>query len=189
MSDKYKIYDNERPYFITMTVVGWIDIFTRKELKLLIVDSLKYCQKYKRLDIYGWCLMPSHLHLICRADKGVNLSDILRDFKKYTSKAIVKTINEIGESRREWLIELFRRYCEHLKRDQQFKVWQDGNNAKVIVTNDFFFEKLNYIHNNPVEEMIVQNPEDYLFSSARNYADLDYLLEVIVESTKLVTYS
>jgi REP element-mobilizing transposase RayT len=189
MSDKYKIYDNERPYFITMTVVGWIDIFTRKELKLLIVDSLKYCQKYKGLDIYGWCLMPSHLHMICGADQGFNLSDILRDFKKFTSKALVKAINEIGESRNEWLIELFRRYCKHLKRDQQFKVWQDGNNAKVVVSNDFFFEKLKYIHDNPVVDMIVQTPEDYLFSSARNYADMDYLLEVIVESSELVTYS
>jgi putative transposase len=53
--------------------------------------------------------------------------------------------------------------------------------AKVIVSNEFFFEKLKYIHNNPVEDMIIQNPEDYLFSSARNYADLDYLLEVIVD--------
>jgi REP element-mobilizing transposase RayT len=188
MSDKYKIYDNDRPYFITMTAVGWIDIFTRKELKLLIVDSLQYCQKNKGLDIYGWCLMPSHLHMICSADDGFNLSDILRDFKKFTSKAIIKAIAEIGESRSEWLIELFHRYCEYLKRDQQFKVWQDGNNAKVIVSNEFFFEKLQYIHNNPVEDMIVQNPEDYLFSSARNYADLDNLLEVIVESSKLITY-
>ena len=189
MSERYKIYDNDRPYFVTMTTVGWIDVFTRKELKLLIADSLRYCQKNKGLDIYGWCLMPSHLHMICGADNGYSLSDILRDFKKFTSKTIIKAIEEIGESRREWMLELFHQYCAHLKREQNFKVWQDGNNPKVIVSNEFFFEKLQYIHNNPVEDMIVQNPEEYLFSSARNYADMDYLLEVIVESSKLITYN
>ena len=70
---------------------------------------------------------------------------------------------------------------------QKYKVWQDGNQAKIIYTSSFFYEKLNYIHNNPVEDMIVKNPENYLFSSARNYADMDYLLEVIVESSQLIT--
>lgn len=187
MSDKYKIFENDSQYFVTMTTVGWIDIFTRKELKLLIVDSLKFCHKNKGLNIYAWCLMPSHLHLICGTEKGYSLSDVLRDFKKYTSKAIVKTIPEIGESRREWMLNLFHEYCKHLKRNQQYKIWQDGNQAKIIYSPGFFYEKLNYIHNNPVDDMIVQNPEDYLFSSARNYADMDYLLEVVVESSPLIT--
>jgi REP element-mobilizing transposase RayT len=187
MSDKYKIFDNYSPYFFTMTTVGWIDIFTRKELKLLIVDSLKHCQKNKGLIIYSWCLMPSHLHLICGTENDYSLSDVLRDFKKFTSKAIVRAIHEIGESRKEWLLEMFQKYCEHLKREQQYKVWQDGNQAKIIFSPDFFYEKLNYIHNNPVEDMIVQNPEDYLFSSARNYADMEYLLDVVVESSPLIT--
>lgn len=186
MSDKYKIHDNDRPYFITMTTVGWIDVFTRKELKLLIVDSLKHCQQHKGLIIYGWCLMPSHMHIICSADDGNVLTAILRDFKKYTSKAIIKTIKEIGESRREWMLSLFSDFCAHLKRKQRFKVWQDGNHAKIIYTPAFFYEKLNYIHNNPVQDMIVKNPEEYIFSSARNYADLDSLLDVVVESTPLV---
>ena len=187
MSDKYKIIDQNSPYFLTMTIVGWIDLFTRKELKLLIVDSLKYCQKNKGLIIYAWCLMPSHLHLICSADDGFSLTDILRDFKKFTSKTIIETINIIGESRREWLSELFHKYCSHLNRKQEYKIWQDGNQAKIIYTSGFFYEKLNYIHNNPVEDMIVQHPEDYLFSSARNYADMDSLMDVVVESMPLIT--
>ena len=187
MSEKYKIHDQNAPYFLTMTSVNWIDIFTRKELKLLIVNSLEYCQKKKGLIIYAWCLMPSHLHLICSADDGYLLSDILRDFKKYTSKFIVKTVLEIGESRREWMLQLFEDACKDLKREQSYKVWQDGNQAKNIFTPEFFYEKLNYLHNNPVEDMIVQNPEDYLFSSARNYADMDSLLDVVVESMPTIT--
>lgn len=187
MSDKYKIHEQNAPYFITLTTVGWIDVFARKELKMLIVDSLKYCQQNKGLIIYAWCLMPSHLHMICNADDGYSLTDLLRDLKKFTSKAIISAIQEIGESRREWMMNLFKEFCQHLKRNQNYKVWQDGNRAKIIYTPGFFYEKLNYIHNNPVEDLIVKNPEDYMFSSARNYADLDNLLEVVIESAPLIT--
>jgi hypothetical protein len=75
-----------------------------------------------------------------------------------------------------------------LKREQEYKLWQDGNHAKVIYTNEFFYEKLNYIHQNPVQDMIVDKPEEYLFSSARNYAELSNLLDIILETTQLKTY-
>ena len=188
MSDQYKIQENDRANFLTMTTVGWVDIFTRKNHKMVIVDSLAYCQKNKGLEIYGWCLMHSHLHLICRAVDGFQLTDILRDFKKFTSKKIANQILEEPESRKEWLLPLLQKYCEHLKRDQKFKLWQDGNHAKVIYTNGFFYEKLNYIHQNPVKDMLVENAEDYLFSSARNYAERPGLLDIVLETPQLKTY-
>jgi REP element-mobilizing transposase RayT len=101
MSEKYKIWDQNKAYFLTLSVVGWIDVFTRKNHKLTIVDSLKYCQKKKGLVIYGYCLMPSHLHLIARAEDCDTLSDILRDFKKFTAKAILNQIADEPESRRD----------------------------------------------------------------------------------------
>jgi REP element-mobilizing transposase RayT len=67
MSDKYKMSDNEKAYFVTLTVLGWVDVFTRKNHKLKFVESLIYCQKHKGLAIYKWCLMYSHLHLIAKA--------------------------------------------------------------------------------------------------------------------------
>jgi len=76
-----------------------------------------------------------------------------------------------------------------LKRDQEYKVWQDGNQVIIIFSANFFYQKLNYIHNNPVKANLVVNPEDYMHSSARNYADLDYLLEVIIEPQQLITFS
>ena len=187
MADRYKIHDKNAVYFITMTIVGWIDVFTRKEQKILIVDSLKYCQQNKGLQIYGWCLMPSHLHLLCCATGKEGMSDVIRDFKKFTSKAIVKLIQEEPESRREWILQQFRDACKHLKRGQHYKVWQDSNQAKIIYTNKFFYEKLNYIHNNPVEEMLVNHPEEYMFSSARNYAGLDSFIDIILETQQLIT--
>jgi REP element-mobilizing transposase RayT len=188
MSDKYKIWDREKAYFLTLTVVGWIDIFIRKNYKLTIINSLQYCQKGKGLEIFGYCIMPSHLHLIARAEGKITLSDILRDFNKFTSKAIIRQILNRPESRRDWMLEYFRKAGENLKGITNYKFWQDGNHAEIISSNQFFDEKLNYIHNNPVEELIVERPEDYFFSSARNYAGLDNYLEIVLESVKQHTY-
>lgn len=184
MSDKYKIWDQEGAYFLTLTVVGWVDIFTRKKYKLTIIDSLKYCQKDKGLELFGYCLMPNHLHMIARADGKNTLSDILRDFKKFTSKEIVKQIINEQESRREWMLDYFRKAGENLKGITNYKLWQNGNHAEKITSNNFFDIKLEYIHNNPVEEMIVERPEDYYFSSARNYAGLSNGIDIIIESVK-----
>jgi putative transposase len=90
MSEKYKFHDPQGMYFVTMATVGWVDVFTRFELKHVIIDSLRHCQKEKGLVIHAWCLMPSHLHLIISSEN--NLSGILRDFKKHTSKELVNTI-------------------------------------------------------------------------------------------------
>ena len=178
MSGKYKIDDKEGIYFVTLTAIDWVDIFTRRELKLTIVDSLKYCQQNKGLIIYAWCLMHSHLHMIVGAKAGFDLSAILRDMKKHTAKEIIKKINDEPESRREWMLHRFEYAGKYLKRITNYKVWQDGNHAKHIITSEFMKQKLDYIHNNPVEEMIVAEPQHYLFSSAMNYAGETGLIDV-----------
>jgi REP element-mobilizing transposase RayT len=180
VSDKYKIRNTDYAHFLTITTVGWIDLFTRINHRNTIVDSLRYCQKKKGLEIYAFVIMPSHVHLMCRSQDGFTLSDIIRDFKKFTSKKLVQNITEQPESRREWLLEYFAKACAHLNKEMNYKVWQDGYHAEQIIGTKFTYEKLNYIHQNPVKERIVERPEDYIYSSARNYADLDGVLEVVV---------
>ncbi len=124
--------------------------------------------------------MSSHLHLLCKATEGFVLSDVIRDFKKFTSKKIIQTIIDEPESRREWMMNNFKKACEHLKRNQQYKVWQDGYRAELIYSNTFIKQKVDYIHNNPVKDKIVACSEDYYFSSARNYAGLDNDLDIIL---------
>lgn len=187
MSDRYKISDKNAAYFITMTVVDWLDVFSVKKQKQLIVDSLKYGQRNMGLEIYCWCLMPSHLHIICRATGEMGMSAFLRDFKKFTSKAIVKNVMDEPEDRRELFLSRFKAACSHLKRGQKYKVWQDSNHAMIIFSNKFLYQKLNYVHNNPVEAALVERPEEYMHSSARNYAGLDYLLEVVLVTPELIT--
>ena len=179
MSTKYKATTTDEAYFITITTVGWIDVFTRLNQKHVITNALKYCQENKGLEIYAYCLMSSHLHLLCKGTEGFVLSDIMRDFKRHTSKKIIQTIQDEPESRREWMLDYFQKTCEHLKKVQQYKVWQNGYHAEHIYSNKFIRQKLDYIHNNPVKDKTVTLPEDYYFSSARNYASLDNDLEVV----------
>ncbi len=188
MSEKYKIREKDHAYFLTMTIVGWIDLFTRPNHRLLLVNALKYCQQNKGLELYAYCIMPSHLHLIAKSVGQDTLSDIIRDFKKYTSKKLIEQISEDPESRKEWLLEYFMQEAEKVKRNKNYKVWQDGNHSEEIFSNKFFYEKLDYIHKNPVKNLIVEHPEDYLFSSARNYADLDAYLDIVIESSRLISY-
>ena len=180
MSTKYKATTTEDAYFITITTVGWVDIFTRLNQKHIISNALRYCQGNKGLEIYAYVIMSSHIHLLCKATDGIILSDVIRDFKKFTSKKIIQTIIEEPESRRDWLLDYFSKACEHLKREQQFKVWQDGYHAEHIYSNSFVKQKINYIHNNPVIEKVVTLPEDYYFSSARNYARLSCEIDVVL---------
>jgi REP element-mobilizing transposase RayT len=180
MSTKYKATTTEEAYFITITTVGWVDVFTRLNQKNSIIKALHYCQQNKGLEIYAYCIMSNHIHLLCKATDGFVLSDVIRDFKKFTSKKIIQTIIEEPESRREWLLAYFQKACQHLKREQQYKVWQDGYHAELANSNWFIKQKVHYIHNNPVKEKIVASPKDYYFSSARNYAGLANDLEVIL---------
>ncbi|RZJ34837.1 MAG: transposase [Flavobacterium sp.] len=173
MSTKYKATTPDEAYFITITTVGWIDVFTRLRQKTNLIKALEYCQQHKCLEIYAYCIMTSHVHLLCKVTEGFLLSDVIRDLKKFTSKQIIKTIVEHPESRREWMLTYFQEACIHLKRKQQYKIWQDGYHAEIVRTNWFLKQKVDYIHNNPVAEKIVVLPEDYYFSSARNYAGLD----------------
>lgn len=176
MSEKYKFNDPDGIYFVTLTVVHWIDLFTRKELKYLIIENLIHCQNNRALVIHAWCIMPSHIHLIISSKES--LSGIMRDFKKYTSRKIISTIQEINESRREWLLRGFKKAGEKLKRIQGHKVWKDGNQPKQLISNSFMQQKLDYIHHNPVEDGIVDEPEHYTYSSARDYAGSRGLIEI-----------
>ena len=122
MSEKYKFNDEEAVYFITTTIVGWIDLFTRKEYCELVLDSLRYCQKEKGLVVHAWCIMPSHIHLIVSSTGNNELSGIMRDFKKFTSRQIISEINANNESRKEWLLNEFEIAGRHLKRIRHYKV-------------------------------------------------------------------
>ncbi|HEY8688520.1 MAG TPA: transposase [Chitinophagaceae bacterium] len=165
----YKITDQSATYFVSFAVVAWVDVFTRKEYRDIVIESLKHCQEKKGLVIYGWCIMSNHLHLIISAKEN-NVSGVLGDFKKFTSKKLIDSIlNNPGESRKEWMIKIFKEAGELNSRNTNYQFWQQDNEPKIIFTPQFASQKLEYIHNNPVEAGIVEKAEEYIYSSARDY--------------------
>ena len=169
-ADNYFISDQNAVYFLTFTVTDWVDVFSRNAYKTVIVDSLNYCIKNKGLIIFAWCLMSNHLHLVCRANEGFKLSAIIRDFKKFTAKAILKLMEEEPESRREWMLYRFEFAGKYDNRIKKYKFWQETNHAVLLDSNEKIDQRINYTHLNPVKAMIVAEPCEYLFSSARDYA-------------------
>ena len=158
-------------YFVTITVVDWIDVFTRPRYKHIVVDSLLYCQQHKGLEIYAWVLMTNHLHAIVSAGGELPLGDIIRDFKKFTSKRILNELQtDLQESRRDWMLGRFQFSAYNDKKIRDYRFWQDGYHPVLLTTGEFFTQKLDYIHANPVRQEFVARPEEYLYSSAFDFA-------------------
>ncbi len=149
MGFAYRIINQHNTHFITCTVYQWVDVFSRKTYADIFLDSIRYCQQSKGLKVYGWVIMTNHVHLIIGSDEQ-NLSDIIRDFKKFTATQIIKTItsNE-KESRKHWLLWL-------LKKADRICFWEEGYHGEEVWSQDFLESKLNYIHQNPVRAGFVE---------------------------------
>ncbi|MDQ3016538.1 MAG: transposase [Bacteroidota bacterium] len=177
MCPAYKIEDQSGLYFVTFTVVDWVDIFSRKIYRDIIIESLKYCIANKGLRLWGYVVMTNHMHAIISSDRN-NLSDIIRDFKRHTASQSLKLINLHLESRRNWLDKRFEFAARAHQRSSDHQFWMHDNHPVMLVSSKFIFQKLNYIHVNPVRAGWVESPEDWLYSSARNYCNRQGLIKV-----------
>ena len=177
----YRFDDPDGLYFVTFTVVEWIDVFTREKYSQIVLESLKYCQKEKGLVIHAWVIMSNHLHLIISRNKeGVAFSDIVRDFKKFTATRIIASIRENAhESRRNWMNWIFKTKGERNRNNVYVQFWKQDSHAELLYSNKFMDQKLDYIHMNPVRAGIVDEPEYYRHSSARDYCGQKGLLEIV----------
>ncbi len=122
--------------------------------------------------------MTNHIHLIARAKEPFHLSDIIRDFKKYTANLLLPLLQLPQESRSDWMMKRFEFAAREHQRNSHYQLWTHENGAIELFTPAFTQQKLDYIHNNPVRAGIVKKGEDYLYSSARNYAGLRSVLEI-----------
>ena len=177
MKEGYVIREQEKAHFVTATVVDWIDVFSRKNYRDCIIECLDYCIKNKGMILYGYVVMSNHIHMIIQSNDG-KLSDLLRDFKKFTAKVILDKIQNEPESRREWMLERFRLATETHSRNKNYQFWQYGNHAEEIFTEHFLWSKLDYIHMNPVRAGIVSKIDDYIYSSGSNYVNGTGIIKV-----------
>jgi REP element-mobilizing transposase RayT len=182
MTDKgYRIHDQQGIYFVTLQVVNWIDVFTRKFYRDVFIDNLKYYQQHQGLKIYGFVIMSNHMHLILSATESkYDLSTLISNIKRLTTKQIIKAMEEkeFVESRKEWLLQLFVDAANKHVRNSMYQVWTHENHPIVVDSEDLFHQKLEYIHNNPVVAGIVSQPEHYIYSSAANYFGLNGLIRI-----------
>lgn len=178
MSRSYKFRDQTKLYFVSFAVVNWLDVFVRREYKDVMVESLQYCIKHKGLEVYAWVIMSSHVHLII-GSTGEPMQGILRDMKRHTAKVILKLIEEHNqESRKEWLLWMFKRAGSRNPHTEIYQFWQHDNHPVELSSNHLMQHKLDYLHQNPVEAGFVEEPWEYLYSSARDYAGSKGLLDI-----------
>ena len=181
MSRNYKFHNPDGLYFVSFAVVYWLDVFTRNQYKDILLDSLSFCQKEKGMEIIAWCIMTNHVHLIFRITNEGKPELVLGDFKRFTSKAIVKAIKENNrESRKEFLLEQFKKAASNSSNVKNYQFWRHDNKPIELWSNKVIQEKINYIHNNPVVSGLVFKPEDYVYSSAIDYSGEKGLLENVV---------
>jgi putative transposase len=153
-------------YFVTLTVVGWVDLFSRETYKNIIVENLKYCQDKEKLQIFSYVIMSNHLHMVCRRlDK--DLKELLGRFKSYTSKLFLKEIiSNTQESRKDWLLQLFKQYSNGNSQYGDYHIWDYTDHPVALYSNSVIDSKIEYIHQNPVKSGIVTEAEYYKYSSA-----------------------
>lgn len=176
----YFIIDQNAPHFVTFAVVRWVDVFTRTIYADAVVDGLNYCIINKGLEVYGWVIMPNHLHLMIRAKEGYRLSDILRDFKKHTAKYILQMIEENNqESRKDWMLWLFRSEGERNKNNEVYQFWQQDNHPIYLESTRIIEQKLDYMHQNPVRAGLVSSADAYRYSSACDYSGNRGLVSIL----------
>lgn len=166
----FQIRNQYAVHFITCTVVEWVDVFTRKIYADILIDSLKFCQQNKGLYIHAWCIMSNHIHLIISTNESTRLSDVIRDFKKFSSTAIINAIRDNPyESRKKWMLWIFKKAGERNKRNKDYQFWQHENHPVECSTKEILQSRLRYLNENPVRAGIVRFEQDYLYSSGIDY--------------------
>lgn len=167
MTQIYKIHPKGW-YFVTLTVVGGIDVFTRYEYCDLLVESLNYCIDHKRLRVYEYAIMPNRLYMIAGVEEGRNnLPKVLRDLKSLSAKQLLRAIAEHPEdNRKEWLMRLFQFFANRYQHDSEHHFWQFGNQP---VDLEKYAQKdlpLPTPLEQLLKEKIVDEPQHYIYCSA-----------------------
>ena len=174
MRSRYKIVEVEAPHFTTCTIVGWLPVFTREKYLDIITASLSFCRQQKGLRLHAYVILDNHLHLIVSGD---DLSQVMRDFKRHTAKEIQEVARQ---DNKQWLLKQFEFFKDMQKVKSRHQVWQEGFHPQDIIGEDMLRQKIEYIHYNPVRAGLVDRPEDWRYSSTRDYLGQDGVLEIDV---------
>jgi len=175
MRSRYKVTE-PGGYFLTATIVEWLPVFTCPESCGIILDALAFCREHKGLRIRAFVIMDNHIHLMAEAP---DLPRVMRAFKSHTAEEILA---HAKRTRRDWLLNQFAYYKKKHKSESKHQVWQEGYHPQRIQGEAMRAQKMTYIHANPVRRGLVDLPEHWRYSSARNYMLDDHsVLEIDME--------
>jgi REP element-mobilizing transposase RayT len=172
---RYRIFDSDHPYFLTCTIVGWLPVFTRPEAVQILFDCWNFLRQKRDFKLYGYVVLENHLHLIASAPE---LANAVKSFKMFTARQILELLERHAAE------VLLQQLCDHKLRHKtrsEYQVWQEGSQPKQIGDDAMMRQKLEYIHNNPVKRGYVDDPVHWRYSSARNYAGLTGLVDVVTD--------
>lgn len=169
MTNSYRVFtDKHYAYFVTWTVVDWLPLFAESAYRQIILDSLNYLRTKKHTQLNAFVVMSTHIHALLWPDNGISLSDITRDFKRFTSRAISKEAER--QSAKEFILKFQNARKENRAQDvSTYQVWQEGSHPEAIFTEKFARQKMDYIHLNPVRAGMVKTADEWPYSSARAY--------------------
>lgn len=176
MKNDLRVKDTDHFYFMTLSITDMLHVFQSEEAKMMIVESLRFAQEKKDLRIAAWVIMINHLHLVASRGRGPKLSDIMRDFKRYTSRSIFYDLEEKNAA--DPFLHVFQNAAKASAKGKNIKVWKTGLHAKQIFSSSFGCRKLNYIHQNPVKAGLVDCSDEYRWSSAIDYEGGKGLLKI-----------
>ena len=151
----------EYPHFFTATNLEWKKLLAQDKYKDIIIESMRFLVRDKRVIIYGFVIMDNHIHIIWQLQADRKREDVQRDFLKYTAQQIKK---EMLTSNPAQIEELFVN-----AKDRKYQIWERNPLSVEIWSEKVFLEKLKYIHENPVRAGICKWPDDYKYSSALFY--------------------
>ncbi|MCI0360718.1 MAG: transposase [Planctomycetaceae bacterium] len=172
---RYRFSGKRQPHFLTSTIVGWLPVFTRREAVQILLDSWMYLQQHQRLTLFAYVVLENHVHWIAASD---DLSKEVGDFKSYTARRIIDLLESAGAK---MLLDLLAYFKLKHKIDQDYQLWQEGSHPEAIESHEMMVQKLGYIHNNPLKRGYVDEPVHWRYSSARNYARQQGLIEVCTD--------
>jgi len=177
-------FNPDHLYFITTAAIRHAHLFQRDVIKRILVDSLNAGRFLGQYELYAFVIMPNHIHIIIKCLGKYQPKDVVREYKKATAKLILRQLE--AEQNDEILEQLARVVSRTHK--QQFAVWEAEYLATNIYSPKFLLQKLNYIHNNPLQPhwRLAERPEDYIWSSARFYAGLGKALIPLSDARKLL---
>ncbi len=141
---RYKTVANGKTYFATSAIVNWLPIFAVPELARIVLDSMQFLHTNKRITLHAYVIMENHFHLIGTSPA---FSGEMKKMKSFTARCIIDYIKERGPA---FFLDQFRFLKKQHKKDQEYQVWQEGFHPKVILSEKTLYQKLEYVHNNPV---------------------------------------